>query len=188
MIYLEKQMVRECKKLKIVDHDPRWQIIFQDLKEIYQEHLGDMILGVEHVGSTAVPGLCAKPCLDVDVVIEDYSKFQAVKERLSEIGYRHQGDLGITGREAFKRVDEKVPWDGSNSKKMAHHLYVCPKNSEELERHIAFRDYLKENSDIKKEYGELKKRLVSKYRRDRAAYTEAKTKFIETLLERIDLQ
>ncbi len=179
-------MVRELQKLKVVDHDPEWHMIFQDLKETYLEHLDNLILDIEHVGSTAILGLCAKPCLDIDIVIEDYSDFSKLTEKLSNLGYRHQGDLGITGREAFKRIDDKVPWDGTDTKKMDHHLYVCPKDSKELKRHIAFRDHLKENPDLKKEYGELKKKLVSKYRRDRAAYTEAKTKFIERVLERIE--
>jgi len=179
-------MVRDFKKLKVVEHDPEWHSVFQDLKETYISHLNDLIVEVEHVGSTAVPELCAKPCIDIDVVIEDYSAFSKVTEALSDLGYRHQGDLGINGREAFKRIDDKVPWDGTDSITMDHHLYVCPKDSKELKRHIAFRDHLKEDPDLKREYGELKKRLVSKYRRDRAAYTEAKTKFIETVLERIE--
>ncbi len=179
-------MVRDFKKLKIVDHEPEWHTVFQDLKEIYLKHLDDLIVDVEHVGSTAIPGLCAKPCLDIDLVIEDYSDFQAVIDGLSDLGYRHQGDLGISGREAFKRIDNKVPWDSTESKKMDHHLYVCPKGSDELKRHIAFRDHLKENPELKEEYGKLKKRLVSKYRRDRQAYTEAKTKFIERVLEKIE--
>jgi len=181
-------MVRDFKKLKVVDHDPEWDMIFQDLKETYLEHLDNLILDVEHVGSTAVPGLCAKPCLDIDLVIEDYSELQEIIDRLSDLGYRYQGDLGITGREAFRRIDDMVPWDGTKSKMMDHHLYVCPKDSKELKRHIAFRDSLKDDPELKEEYCNLKKALVSKYRRDRAAYTEAKTKFIERVLERIKMR
>ncbi len=173
------------KNIKLVEYDPTWAENFQRLKSIYLESLGDLLIEVEHVGSTAVPGLCAKPHLDIDLVIENYSSFRDVIDVLGTLGYRYQGDFGIEGREAFKRKDEKVPWDGSDSREYSHHLYVCPKNSRELKRHLAFRDHLLENEECRKRYADLKRRLVKKYRDDREAYTEGKTKFIERVLEEI---
>ncbi len=176
------------EKLTVVDHDPEWLRIFEMLKRVYKEHLGELIIRVEHVGSTAVPGLCAKPCIDIDIVIEDYSKLPTIIEKLSELGYSYEGDQGIRGREAFKRADAKVPWDGTHTRKMDHHLYVCPKKSEELKKHITFRDYMKEHPEFKEEYCRLKKNLALKHREDRITYTEAKTTFIETVLERARLE
>jgi len=173
------------EKIKLVEYDPAWEEKFQRLKSIYVKSLGDLLLEVEHVGSTAVPGLCAKPHLDIDLVIEDYTSFQEVEEALAELGYEYRGDLGIEGRESFKRKDEKVPWNGSNSREYSHHLYVCPRNSRELKRHLAFRDHLLKDEECRKRYAELKRRLAKKYRDDREAYTEGKTKFIERVLEEI---
>ncbi len=173
------------EKIKLVDYDPSWKENFQRLKSIYLESLGDLLIKVEHVGSTAVPGLCAKPHLDVDLVIEDYSSFEEVIHALAELGYEYQGDFGIEGREAFKRKDEKVPWNGSNTREYSHNLYVCPKDSRELRRHLTFRDHLRENEECRKRYADLKRRLARKYQDDREAYTEGKTKFIERVLEEI---
>lgn len=176
-------MLRDEEDVVVVDYNPEWKEIFLSLKNIYLENLGDLVVDIEHVGSTAVPGLCAKPYIDIDLVIEDYSRLDETIEKLSELGYMHQGDLGIVEREAFFRSDEKVPWDGTDSEKHEHHLYVCSKNSRELKRHTALRDFLIEHPEERKEYSMLKKRLAGKYRKDRDAYTEGKTKFIENILD-----
>ncbi len=176
--------MRRGEKLRVVDHDPKWADIFKKLKDIYLEHLKDWVVEVEHVGSTAVPDLCAKPCIDIDIVIEDYSSFPDVKRKLSELGYDYEGDLGIEGREAFKRKDKNVPWDGSGSEKYDHNLYVCPENSRELERHLELRDHLRDDQKSRKRYGRLKRRLAKEHKDDIVAYTEGKTKFIERILER----
>jgi len=173
------------EKIKLVEYDPSWPEKFQRLKSIYVKFLGNLLLEVEHVGSTAIPGICAKPHLDIDLVIESYSSFEEVKDALAGLGYEYQGDFGIEGREAFRRKDEMVPWDGSNSKKYSHNLYVCPEDSRELKRHLAFRDHLREDEECRNRYDELKRRLARKHRDDREAYTEGKTKFIERVLEEI---
>jgi len=173
------------EKIKLVDYDPAWAENFERLRSIYLESLGDLLIKVEHVGSTAVPELCAKPHLDIDLVIEDYSYLQEVIHGLAELGYEYQGDFGIEGREAFGREDRMVPWDRSSSRKQSHNLYVCPENSRELRRHLAFRDHLREDEECRKRYADLKRRLARKYRDDREAYTEGKTKFIERVLAEI---
>ncbi len=172
-------------KLKVIDYNPEWPNIFQELKDIFLENLKKSIVDVKHVGSTAVPGLCAKPNIDIDMVIKDYSDFSDIKRELSTLGYEYQGDFGIEGRESFKRKDRTVPWNGNRSEKYSHHLYVCPEDSRELERHLEFRDYLRENPDSKKRYGDLKRKLAREHKDDLMAYTEGKTKFIERVLEEI---
>lgn len=98
-----------------------------------------MIIGVEHVGSTSVEGMSAKPCIDIDVIIKDYSAFDIIVSRLEMIGYIYEGNLGIEDREAFKYFNKPHL--------RTHHLYVCPQKSEELYRHITFRDFLRNNVD-----------------------------------------
>ncbi len=95
-------------------------------------------------------GLAAKPIIDIDIVIDD--NFDEVKSLLEEIGYCHEGDLGIPGRDAFK-------YEGKPHV-MMHHLYVCKRDNEELQRHITFRNYLREHPDVRDRYGAVKKRWL----------------------------
>ena len=104
------------------------------IKSEIEEAIGDLIIGIEHVGSTSVEGMSAKPFIDIDVIIYDYSSFAAAVDGLKSIGYIHEGDLGIKDREAFKYTEK--------THLMTHHLYVCPKSSEELRRRAFARAFL----------------------------------------------
>ncbi len=137
------------------------------------------------MGSTSIPGLASKPVIDIDVIIHSKKDLPHVIKRLTNLGYYHQGDLGIEGREAFSRVSNNVPWDEAGKVKQEHNLYVCTKDCRELKRHILFRDYLRENPDTAVFYSKLKKRLVSKHENDRKAYTDAKIRFITNVLSRL---
>ncbi len=158
----------------IVEYDPRWPFLFEEIRATVAAALGDLVVTVEHVGSTAVPGLAAKPIIDLDVVIPSLSDMPAAIERLATLGYVHQGDLGITGREAF-RAPHQDP---------KHHLYVCPLDSEELRRHRAFREYLLTHPDEATAYGALKKACALRFSDDRSAYVEAKGPFVAEILRR----
>jgi GrpB-like predicted nucleotidyltransferase (UPF0157 family) len=169
--------------LVIVPYDPEWARAFEALRHVYLQALGELVVAVEHVGSTSVLGLAAKPILDIDLVIRSHDAFPPLAERLALLGYRHTGDLGVPGREAFGRDGlEEVPRDGSGRRWPAHHLYACASDSRELQRHLAFRDWLRSNPEVAAEYAMLKQRLAGRYRDDRDAYTEAKTDFIEGIL------
>ncbi|MFO8110728.1 MAG: GrpB family protein [Thermoplasmata archaeon] len=172
-------------KVEIVEYDPEWPLLFKKLKSTYMDELGELIIDVEHIGSTSVPGLCAKPSIDIDIVISERSVLPSVIQGLSRIGYTHSGDQGIEGREAFKRKDSRAPHDGSESSKYPHHLYVCSCDSMELKKHLFFREYLRLDPEMRNKYGELKKSLAEKYRKDRVAYTEAKTEFIQNILKEL---
>jgi GrpB-like predicted nucleotidyltransferase (UPF0157 family) len=129
-------------------------------------------VAIEHVGSTAVPGLAAKPIIDLDVVIADRSDLPMVIERLRPLGYLHEGDLGVPGREAFT-TPVGAP---------AHHLYVCAIGTPALGRHLALRDVLRADPSTAHAYGDLKRTLAARLGDDRAGYTEAKSIFIEQVL------
>lgn len=166
----------------IEPYQERWESEFLLLKQVLTDVLGELIVGIEHVGSTSVKGLGAKPILDLDIVIVDKSIFRKVLEKLTEIGYIHKGDQGIEGREVFKREDIHVP-RGINSKHwMEHHLYVCTKDNKELHRHLTFRDYLRSHTEVANEYEKLKMHLA-KTAKSREEYTEAKTEFIHHILD-----
>ena len=116
--------------IRISAYDAAWQIELARLRRQLLTTVGGLALTVEHVGSTAVPGLAAKPILDIDVVLGAASQVVEAIHRLAKIGYRHRGDLGIAGREAF----------ASPPNTTAHHLYVVVQGSEPWRNHIQFRD------------------------------------------------
>ena len=165
------------KKVIVTKYNPNWKSDFELLKNKIVNKLSDLILTVEHVGSTSVEGLSAKPIIDLDVVIEDYSVFDKVVDYMLDLGYIYRGDLGIKDRESFKYVgNETLP---------SHHLYVCPKFSKELERHIAFRDYLRKNQEAVNEYSRIKEKAASLYPDDINGYINYKLVFIEKIYKQI---
>ncbi|MCW1240208.1 MULTISPECIES: GrpB family protein [Bacillus] len=173
------------QRITIEVYNIKWESEFNKLQTLINDVMEDSILSIEHVGSTSIKGLVAKPVLDIDIVIEDYGVFPKVVTKLEAIGYYHQAEWSYKGREAFGRKDAFVPWDGESSDWMEHHLYVCDKESEELRRHIAFRDYLREHEDVAVEYGRLKEELARESK-NRASYSESKTAFITNILEKIN--
>lgn len=158
----------------VLDYDPHWPGLFQSLRRRIADVLGDMAAAIEHVGSTAVPGLAAKPIIDIDVLLTSETMLPAAIERLSSLGYIHRGNLGIPEREAFFAPANDPP----------HHLYVCPHSSAEFRRHVAFRDYLRAHSEEAKIYADLKIALAERFREDREAYNNAKGEFVEELTSR----
>lgn len=158
-------------RVEVLPYREEWQTDFEKIKAEISEALGELAIDVLHVGSTSVVGLAAKPYIDIDVVIEDYSVFESVVERLSLLGYIHEGNLGIKGREAFKYIDKPHL--------ATHHLYVCPRNSEELHRHLTFRDYLRRNPSAVRKYSEVKLEAARLYPNDIDGYIAYKSAFIE---------
>ncbi len=137
-----------AKQVTVVPYSKQWKVDFEIIKQYLLTAVEDMIISIEHIGSTSVEGLSAKPIIDIDIVIKDYSVFDTVVEMLSTLGYIHEGNLGIKDREAFDyKGDKDLP---------KHHLYVCPEYSHELQRHITFRDYLRKNHDAMQKYSKVK--------------------------------
>ena len=168
------------RKVVVLPYDVAWQSAFEKIKGEIEETIGDLIIGIEHIGSTSVEGLSAKPCIDIDVIIKDYSVFTAVVEALKGIGYIHEGDLGIKDREAFKYTDKPHL--------MMHHLYVCPLYSEELNRHITFRDFLRINPEAVKKYSSIKEKAAELFPNDIDRYIEYKSPCIEELYKECGLK
>jgi len=159
----------------VSEYNPAWPSWFLQIRELVAEQLGPTCFAVEHVGSTAVPGMTAKPIIDIIVVVE-CDMFQTVKTLLGELGYRHQGDLGIQGREAFKPEDPDM-----SGRLPSHHLYVCSRESEELKRQIAFRDYLRAHPEWVSRLSELKRSLCQWHGADREAYMEGKSAMVQEI-------
>ena len=160
-------------RVTVLPYDSAWETDFLKIKKEIEAAVGDTVVGIEHVGSTSVHGMSAKPCIDIDVIIEDYSLFDEVVRRLNAIGYIHEGDLGIKDREAFKYSDKPHL--------AKHHLYVCPRYSEELRRHINFRDFLRTHPEAVEKYSRVKEEAAKLYPDDIDKYIEYKSPVIEEL-------
>ncbi len=168
------------KKVIVLPYDRAWNSSFEEIKREIESAIGDLILGIEHIGSTAVEGMSAKPCIDIDVIIKDYTIFDTIVRKLETIGYIHEGNLGIKDREAFKY---------SNKPHLqTHHLYVCPQYSEELHRHMTFRDFLRSNPEAVKKYSLVKETAAQLFPDDIEKYIVYKSPCIAELYKMCNLQ
>ena len=159
-------------------YNPEWPWWFEEIKTFLGSEVTKACLRIEHVGSTSIPGMIAKPIIDLNLVIEP-ERFEEVKALLEERGYYDRGDLGIKDREAFDLSDENV-----KKSLPAHHLYVTPKHSEELKRHIAFRDYLKTHKADMERLGALKWALAEKYDNDKYPYMDGKDALVKEITQK----
>ena len=164
--------------LIVLPYDPNWKNEFELIRDYLMEQIGDLVIEIKHVGSTSVPGLCAKPIIDLVAIMDSYDLFPQIVARLEKVGYKHVGDQGIKEREVFKRL---VPDDF-----MDYHFYVCPRDSEENRRHTRFRNALINNPHIAEEYGKLKTRLIEEVNGDRVLYTDSKTDFILDVMNKVN--
>ena len=164
---------RACAPVQVVDYDPEWPRIFHRLKDRIWPSVRDVAAAIEHVGSTSVPGMAAKPVIDVDIIIAARTGLPLLIERLGTLGYKHRGNLGIEDRDAFM-TPEGQP---------SHHLYVCVANSLALQNHIAVRDYLRAHPSAAEAYSALKQQLAERFPIERERYNGGKTEFILSILE-----
>jgi len=162
------------RKIIVEPYNPEWPCTFEKLRDFVLPVLADIIVTIEHVGSTSVPGLAAKPIIDMDVVVPTQAEIEPAVQRLATLGYVHQGDLGVPGREAFVAPADKP----------VHHLYVCTEANNEYRRHVLFRDHLRKHPEVAKRYGELKQKLAQIFQNDRVGYTDAKSEFVTEVLKR----
>ena len=167
-------------KVTVLPYNEGWRSDFEKIKNELENAIGDMVIAIEHVGSTSVQGMSAKPCIDIDVVIKDYSVFDIIVGKLADIGYIHEGDLGIKDREAFKYTDKPHL--------QTHHLYVCPQYSTELHRHITFRDYLRTHPEAANEYSKVKEKAAQLFPDDIDSYIEFKSPCIAKLYKLCGLE
>jgi GrpB-like predicted nucleotidyltransferase (UPF0157 family) len=168
----------------IQKYNPSWKKNFNEIKNVIIEALTNLNVQIEHVGSTAVPNLAAKPIIDIDIIFDAPLEFEKIKEGLEKIGYYHNGNQGIPNRDVFKR--DKTDAQHEILDTIAHHLYVCPHDSEALQRHILFRDYLLADKAARVEYQNLKYALAEEANQDRKIYAALKEEkgntFINTII------
>lgn len=165
------------KHVVVEEYNPNWKIEFEKIVNELLTVLAGKIISIEHIGSTSVEGLSAKPIIDIDIVID--RNFEEVKQALESLEYVYEGDLGIPGREAFKYKNKPHL--------LEHHLYVCNKDNEELHRHITFRDYLRQHKEDRDKYNAIKKEMALKYPKDIDSYIDGKQPVIMEIYKKCGL-
>jgi|SRR5690348_3400127 GrpB-like predicted nucleotidyltransferase (UPF0157 family) len=160
----------------IVDYDPAWPILFEEERAHIEPAIATFAQSIEHVGSTSVPGLCAKPIVDLMVTVERLNPPSHYTEALAAFGYVLRVDAANTKRHAFGKRDAhgKRPVPGYN-------LHVVQHEGVEHQRMTAFRDYLRTHADAAGAYGDLKRRLAAEYGANRDGYTAAKSAFVRSI-------
>ena len=156
-------------------YNPQWASWFLQLHALLGRTLAGHFYAIEHVGSTAVPGMVAKPIVDIDIVMRE-GQFERIKSYLAPLGYEHSGDMGIAGREAFQLTGALA---GTLPR---HHLYAVERDSNELRAHLAFRDYLRANADARERLSDHKWQLAESLDNDLEAYVDAKSAMMREIL------
>ena len=171
----------------IEPYNPDWKSHFLQLKQVLSTLLTRIPVDIQHVGSTAIPGLPAKPILDIDIIITDTSLLAGIAAKLEEVGYINRGDQGIPGRFAFRQQSVYTPETPDRQTWMEHHLYVCYADSLSLKNHLLVRDALLKDAQLMAQYAGLKMQLANTPGMTREEYTRQKTAFILTLLQDLGL-
>lgn len=158
--------------VKLQPYNPQWPRLFLEEKARLEQTLGSHTLDIQHIGSTSIPGLPAKPILDIGVAVASFEEARVCIAPLEQIGYHYRGELGIAGRHYFVKGDPVV----------THHLHLLEITSEDWKNHLAFRDYLTHHPELAREYAELKLGLAAQRGIDREQYLAAKDPFIRRIL------
>ena len=159
----------------VVSYDPIWPKQYEEEKDRLQKALGLIIAQIDHIGSTAVPGLGAKPIIDIMIALNNVAEVNGCILPLKNIGYEPLGENGIPGRHFFRKLSKET---GIRT----HHLHVVGAGNDFIAKHLLFRDYLRSHPETARQYYQLKKELSSEHGDDRNSYTDAKTQFIESVL------
>ncbi|QPC47874.1 GrpB family protein [Mangrovibacillus cuniculi] len=156
------------RKVEVTPYNDKWASMFKVEWERLQQIFGSVALNIHHIGSTAVLGLSAKPVIDILIEVKNITIADSFNKDMEELGYEVKGENGIEGRRYFQK-------GGSNR---THHVHVFQHGSPDVERHVAFRDFLRVHPDEAARYGQLKETLASRFPYDMAAYIDGKNDLV----------
>ncbi len=161
------------ERFEVVDYDPNWPAMFEREAELIMAAMGDDAVEIEHVGSTSVPGMCAKPIIDLLLAVESFAPVAEYERRLKSLGYHHHPHEND--------ADRLFLWKGIPR---THHLHIVEYATWEHQRHLIFRDYLRRHPSVAREYEKVKRDLTAAFPSNRPAYTRGKTAFIKNIMAR----
>ncbi len=160
--------------VQVVAYDPGWPGLFEQERRVLHEHIGQLVLDIQHVGSTAVPGLDAKPIIDIAVAVASAAVIPQCRQPLAALGYIDRGDAGQDGGYLF--VKESAP------DIRTHHLHVVAIDDPQWRNYLLLRDRLRADETVRTRYAQLKRALQQQFAQDRKGYTAAKHDFIRGVL------
>lgn len=158
-------------QVRVVTHDPAWKSEFQTESDRLSDALGDIVQSVYHIGSTAIPTICAKPIIDILLEVDNIVRLDESRSRIVQLGYEALGEFGIPGRRYFRK-------DNASGVR-THQVHAFQADSPDIQRHIAFRDYMIAHPVEARRYGELKRKLAREHPDDIEAYMDGKDGFIK---------
>jgi GrpB-like predicted nucleotidyltransferase (UPF0157 family) len=161
----------EAGIVRLVEYDGRWPALFVAEQQRIREQSGALTLRLEHVGGTSIPGMCAKPIVDIAAGRPRDSSISDYVAALERAGYEHRGERGVPGRQYFRRGDPR-----------AYHVHLVEEAGPLWRDYLAFRDYLRANAEDARQFAELKRRLAARFFHDREGYMTAKSPHVRELL------
>jgi GrpB-like predicted nucleotidyltransferase (UPF0157 family) len=167
-------------ELKFLNYNPEWQKLFEEEKKLLQSTIGNQFLDIQHIGSTSIPDIIAKPILDIGLAVNNFEAASVCIEPLENIGYSYKGESGIPRRHWFVKGNPTT-----------HHLHILEIDSQNWKNNLIFRDYLRQNSEVAQQYSKLKIKLLDRFKgdaykqgvRQRNLYQNEKKPFIEWVLQ-----
>lgn len=158
----------ERETLKFLPHNREWRQLFEQEQQRLHSTFGNRVLDIQHIGSTSIPGIIAKPILDIGIAVANFEAATVCIPPIEQLGYTDKGENGIPRRRFFVKGEPRT-----------HHIHMLEISSWDWERHILFRDYLIQHPAVAKQYAELKLKLFEQYQGNRDAYQTGKATFIE---------
>ena len=162
------------RQVIVTPYQASWPEAFQEAKEQLEKIFGDRLLAVHHIGSTAVPGLSAKPILDILPVVDSLDGIEAFDAAMEQIGYEAKGEFGMPGRRYYRK--------GGDAR--THHIHLYASGNPEIIRHVVFRDYLREHPQEVEAYSTIKEQLARQFPEDISAYIAGKDSFVKAMEQR----
>jgi GrpB-like predicted nucleotidyltransferase (UPF0157 family) len=164
------------RKVEVVPYDSRWPEEFQVESKQVKDALGENVAAIHHIGSTAIPGTYAKPIIDMLVEVKDLAIIDVQNNSMESLGYEAMGEFGIPDRRFFRK--------NNPAGVRTHHIHSFLLDSAQIQRHVAFRDYMIAYLEDSQAYGELKRRLAIEYPTNIDGYMDGKDEFIKEIDER----
>jgi len=167
------------RRIDVVDYNPQWITVFEMESAMLARIFDQRLVDLQHIGSTAVPGLAAKPIIDILIVLDHTEDIDSFNPSMEELGYRVRGECldatipGTPGRFYFTKETNGV---------RSHHVHICAKGHAEIQDKLAFRDYLRANKSVALAYANLKRRLAVDHHFDNIGYMRGKDDFVKSVL------
>jgi GrpB-like predicted nucleotidyltransferase (UPF0157 family) len=160
------------RTIEVEPYNPDWPEKYHHEARQLTQIFASQLISIHHIGSTAIPGIKAKPVIDIMVVVHEIDQVEQYNSSMIGLGYSPRGEYGIPGRRYFPKVIDDVH---------SHHVHVYSQGHKDITLLLNFRDYLRDHPEQALAYSQLKEKLAQKFRYDSAGYTEAKTDFVKNI-------